>query len=95
MLFDDVEVEKNSIDIELDDSIKYAKISQGLDALNFWRKYEKVLSNLACLARKYLSIQASSAAVERMFSVAGHIFSLKRRRLGDKFFFELVFFKIK
>ena len=65
--------------------------SQGLDALSFWRKYEKVFSNLACIAKKYLSLQTSAAAVQRMFSIAGHVFSLQRRRLGDKFFSEFKF----
>ena len=49
---------------------------------------------LALLARKYLSVQASSASVERMFSIAGHIFSVKRRRLGIKFFFLLLLLKL-
>ncbi len=31
-------------------------------------------------AMKYLEVQASSTAVERMFSISGHKFSLKRRR---------------
>ena len=33
-------------------------------------------------------------AVERMFSISGHIFSLKRRRLGYVFFSDLVFLKL-
>ena len=48
------------------------------------------------LARKYLSVPASSAWVERMFSFLGHIISLKRRRLGIQFFMVLsmVWFKL-
>jgi hypothetical protein len=46
-------------------------------------------------AIKYLGVQASSAAVERMFSISGHKFSLKRRRLGYAFFTDLVFFLIE
>jgi len=44
--------------------------------------------------KKYLGIPASSAAVERMFSISGHIFSLKRIRLGIKIFEELVLLKL-
>jgi len=43
-------------------------------------------------AMKYLRVQASSAAVERMFSISGHKLSLKRKRLGYVFFTDPVFF---
>ena len=33
---------------------------------------------MALLTKKYLSVPASSAVVERMFSIADHIFSLKK-----------------
>ena len=45
--------------------------------LEFWKKHEHMFSSLARLAKKYLSVQASSAACERMFSLSGHIFSCK------------------
>ena len=45
------------------------------------------------LARKYLRIQASSAACERIFSFSGHIISIKRRLLGCQTFSDLVFLK--
>ena len=59
--------------------------------------FREFLSNflpLAELAKKYLSVPASSACVERMFSIAGHIFSLKRRRLGIQVFSDLVWLKL-
>jgi hypothetical protein len=65
-----------------------------VDALDFWRVHEHIFPGLALLAKKYLSVQASSAAVERMFSIAGHIFSVKRRRLGIKFFSQLLLLKL-
>lgn len=65
-----------------------------VDALDFWRAHENIFPGLALLAKKYLSVQASSAAVERMFSIAGHIFSVKRRRLGIKFFSQLLLLKL-
>ena len=65
-----------------------------VDALDFWRVHENIFPGLALLAKKYLSVQASSAAVERMFSIAGHIFSVKRRRLGIKFFSQLLLLKL-
>ena len=45
-------------------------------------------------AMKYLGVQACSAAVERMFSISDHKFSLKRRRLGYVFFKDLIFLKL-
>ena len=50
--------------------------------------------SLAKLAKKYLAVPASSAAVERVFSISGHIFSVKRRRLGIKYFTDLVYLKL-
>ena len=62
--------------------------------LEFWSKYEMVYPELSKIAKKYLSVQASSAACERIFSIAGHIFSLKRRRLCHGLFSDLVFLKL-
>jgi hypothetical protein len=39
-------------------------------------------------------MQASSAAEERMFSIAGDIHSLRHKRLGFNFLSDLVFFKL-
>ena len=64
------------------------------DALDFWRVNEGRFPALALLAKKYLSVQASSADTERMFSIAGHVFSLRRRCLGVLFFAALVWLKL-
>jgi hypothetical protein len=66
-----------------------------IDPLKFWSDNAIHFPILATLAKKYLSVPASTAAVERMFSIAGHIFSIKRRRLGSQLFSLLVFFKVK
>ena len=39
--------------------------------LDFWRMHEKSFPNLARMARQFLVCPASSASVERIFSVAG------------------------
>jgi hypothetical protein len=62
--------------------------------LSFWKNNESRFINLSKLAKKYLGVQASSAAVERMFSIAGHIFQAKRRRMGFNLFSLLVFIKL-
>ena len=46
------------------------------------------------VAKKVLGVPASSSAVERMFSIAGHIYSVKRRRMKPKIFEQLVFCKL-
>ncbi len=62
--------------------------------LEFWKNNRLKFPLLANQAKKYLGIPATSAAVERMFSICGHIFSLKRRRMGVKIIRELVFLKL-
>jgi hypothetical protein len=64
------------------------------DALAFWKIHESKWPNLACLAKKYLGVQATSSSVERMFSISGHIFANKRRRTSVKLFELLVFLKL-
>ena len=46
---------------------------------------------LARLAKKYLSIPASSAASERVFLAAGNVVTKKRNKLGDDTVDALVF----
>ena len=64
------------------------------DPLVFWKIHETKWTNLSSLAKKYLGVQATSASVERMFNISGHIFSIKRRRLSVRLFELLVFLKL-
>lgn len=64
------------------------------DTLSFWKLNEVRFKDLSKLAKKYLGVQASSAAVERMFSIAGHIFQAKRRKMGVDLFSIIVFLKL-
>lgn len=66
-----------------------------IDILAFWRvqSVDKRFSKLALLAKKYLGVPASSASVERLFSIAGHIFSSKRRRASAQLLANQVFLK--
>ena len=54
------------------------------DPLEWWKNYAAELPTLASLARKYLAIPASSAAVERMFSYTGNRVGKKDTRLDDE-----------
>ena len=64
------------------------------DTLEFWKVNQFKYPLLAALAKKFLGVPASSGSAERMFSIAGHIFSVKRRRMGIKLFERLVFLKL-
>ena len=61
-------------------------IDMNSDPLVFWKNSEAEYPYLAKLANKYLVIQASSAAVERLFSIGGKIFRPDRCRLNDEAF---------
>lgn len=51
------------------------------DPLEWWKNNESRFPKIAVLARRYLSIPASSAPSERVFSTAGHIVNVKRTSL--------------
>ncbi len=57
------------------------------DPLEFWKNYE------ATLAKHAPCIPASSAPVERPFSIAGKVFRPDRRRLTDKTLKKLMFIR--
>lgn len=50
----------------------------GLEILQWWKKYENMFPTLAQVARKLLAIPATNTSSERVFSVAGH--TLNKRR---------------
>ena len=55
------------------------------DVLKWWKQNYQHFGDLGSLARMYLSIPASSASVERLFSRAGLIAILRRSRLSPQF----------
>ena len=76
---------------------KYASLiasSNYEDPLLFWKNNEYTFQLLAPLAKRCLGVPASSASVERMFNISGHIFSNKRRRTSVYLYEHLVFLKL-
>ena len=63
-------------------------------ALLFWKAHETQYKAIALIARKFLGVPASSAAVERIFSISGHILSTKRTKMSIKLFTNMVFLKL-
>lgn len=60
-------------------------ISEDADVFEFWTKHESLYPDVADIAFDLLTIPASSAPVERLFSTAGSVSAGKRNRIsGDK-----------
>jgi len=68
-------------------------VAPGINTLHYWEVNQEKFPRLAALALKHLCIPASSAPVERLFSVAGKIFRPDRCALQDKTFQQLIFIK--
>ena len=63
------------------------------DALAFWKGHVNTFPSLAKMAMIYLNVPASSAPVERTFSIAGKVFRPDRCRLTDTNFERVMFVK--
>ena len=63
------------------------------DCLSFWQRNQATLSKLYLPAMRALSVPASSATVERVFSHGGIIVRPHRSRMSDKLLSHVVFLK--
>ena len=85
-----------------DELAEYLKLSQLTASagswewagLHWWESNAKKFPNLSVMARQYLSCPASSASVERLFSIIGICFSDKRQRSKASTLADLAFAKI-
>ena len=75
---------------EIHNYLSQATLPEDTDPLSYWKEQHHSLPLLSKLACKYLSIPASSAPVERLFSIAGKVFRPERCRLGDAHFEQLM-----
>ena len=87
--FNDTQIDDN----EIKGYLVMAQIQSDQDPLKWWDVNKSQFPILAQLARKYLSIQATSGASERVFSDAGLIMSAKRTRMKEDLFEALIFLK--
>ena len=53
------------------------------DPLEWWPKHQDTLPNLSLMAQQHLGVPASSASVERLFSLAGQDFCAKRQAMSE------------
>ena len=63
------------------------------DPLEWWKLHAADFPHVARTAKAVLSIPASSAPVERIFSSTGKIFRPERTRLTEEKFEQLLFIK--
>uniref|UniRef100_A0A8C7CZS2 HAT C-terminal dimerisation domain-containing protein n=1 Tax=Oncorhynchus kisutch TaxID=8019 RepID=A0A8C7CZS2_ONCKI len=61
--------------------------------MHYWEKHSKVYPHLFQLARKYLSVPASSVPCERIFTKAGDVFNKKRSCLSMKAVEQIISFQ--
>ncbi|KAK0155081.1 Zinc finger BED domain-containing protein 1 [Merluccius polli] len=83
--------EVDRIRAELATYLLISEISEDADPLQWWKKQEENFPRLSKLARKYLSIPATSAPSERLFSVGGGVVTCHRASLKPDAVDRLVF----
>ena len=66
---------------------------EDVDPLQYWQTNRETFPHLAKMAVHHLPVVASSAPVERLFSIAGKIFKPDRALLSDTRFEELMFLR--
>ena len=88
---EDVGMSGNDISDEITKYRAESTIDIGENPLIWWKKKESKYPRLSVLARKYLSVQASSTASERVFSLMGNILTKKRLRLTSENFRKIIF----
>lgn len=90
---DSVNLNKFGIEQSLQEYYKESssRSIDNLDTGNFWKLYSACWPELAAFAKYILNIPASSAPVERIFSIGGAILRPSRRRINDELFRQLIF----
>ncbi len=78
---------------EIEHYLASATISEKENSLSFWRHNEDRFPILSKLALKYLSMPATSASVERLFSVGGSIISSRRSSMAIETAEKLILYK--
>ena len=95
--FSELEGNPSSAHSEENDELTYYIMLDSIalkeDPLNWWFRNKIIFPTLAQLARKYLSIPATSVPSERLFSDANNHISAKRTRLSPELVNRILFLK--
>ena len=83
--------EQDKIGAELSSYLLSSETDPDTDPLQWWKVHEANFPRLSNLARKYLSIPATSAPSERVFSTGGNIVTCQRACLKPEAVDRLVF----
>ena len=81
----------HNIESEINDYLLALCLSKESDPLSYWKEKRPSFPLLGRIAAKYLSIPATSAPVEKLFSVAGKFIQPERCRLTDTVFEKLIY----
>ena len=81
---------------EIDDYVSIVHTDEDIKkgSLEFWKNSGLRFPLLQQLAKRYLSVPATSAPIERVFSTAGKILKQDRNRLLPQNFERLLFLKV-
>ena len=90
---DQIDHRLSPIDKEIRRYESFSIAPKDVNILMWWKNHENVLPLLSQIARKVLTIPASSAKSERVFSCGGNFVTAKRNRLGSKKVEELILIK--
>ena len=82
----------NEVDVYLNENLT-EKAAPSINPFEWWNFNKQRFPILAILARKYLSIPATSVPNKRLFSDAGNNMTNKRTHLNPKFFQEILYVK--
>jgi hypothetical protein len=76
---------------ELDKYLSEPNCDTHSNPLQWWKEHQNAYPTLGKLAKKYLSMCATSCASERLFSAAGHICNSKRSSMTPDHLDQMVF----
>ena len=92
---DDIFISKNlNKEEEYTEYIKESTISnKDINPLDYWKQNSYRFPILSILARRYLAIPATSASIERIFSISNNIITKSRNRLLPNTIKQLILLK--